>query len=204
MRQVPGTPRTPTAEAPPPAQRDIDPRITRSRQVILEATLRELAAAGYGAFAVESVAARAGVGKSTIYRHWRDKLALIEDALATLHDSEAPDISTGSPRERLERILRHVAHILSDSLFSACLPAMIEAAERDERLRRFHHEFQAAARQPLVDLLTEGRATGDFPAPIDPELTALALLGALFFHRLMTPSAFPPDKVSQLIDTVLG
>jgi len=150
------------------------------------------------------VAARAGVAKSTIYRHWRDKLALIEDALATLHESEAPDIATGAPRERLERLLLHVTHILSHSLFSACLPAMIEAAERDERLRRFHHEFQAAARQPLVDLLREGRATGDFPARIDPELAALALLGALFFQRLMTPSPYPADKVSQLLDTVLG
>src|SRR5947207_78275 len=54
-----------------------DPRIERSRMVILQAAVEELAEVGYGAFTIESVAARAGVGKSTIYRHWPDKLALL-------------------------------------------------------------------------------------------------------------------------------
>src|SRR5256885_1383400 len=63
---------------------DRDPRIERSRRVILEAALEELGQAGYGALTIESVAARAGVGKSTIYRHWPGKLALVEDAFRTL------------------------------------------------------------------------------------------------------------------------
>ncbi|MGH7647251.1 MAG: TetR family transcriptional regulator, partial [Gemmatimonadaceae bacterium] len=44
---------------------DADPRIARSRRVILSAALDELGEAGYGAFGIESVAARAGVGKAT-------------------------------------------------------------------------------------------------------------------------------------------
>ena len=59
----------------------LDPRIERSRRVILEAALDELGAVGYGALTIEGVAARAGVGKSTIYRHWPGKLPLVEDAL---------------------------------------------------------------------------------------------------------------------------
>ena len=47
---------------------NLDPRIVRSRRVILEATIDELAEAGYGAMTIESVAKRAGVGKATIYR----------------------------------------------------------------------------------------------------------------------------------------
>jgi AcrR family transcriptional regulator len=57
------------------AQSRTDPRIERSRLVIRRAALDELGQVGYGAFAIESVAARAGVAKSTIYRHWPDKLA---------------------------------------------------------------------------------------------------------------------------------
>jgi AcrR family transcriptional regulator len=45
-----------------------DPRVERSKQVILRAALAELGEVGYGAFTIESVAARAAVGKSTIYR----------------------------------------------------------------------------------------------------------------------------------------
>ena len=47
--------------------------------------LSELAAVGYGAFTIEAVARRSGVAKSTIYRHWPGKLALIADALDTLN-----------------------------------------------------------------------------------------------------------------------
>lgn len=150
------------------------------------------------------MAARAGAGKSTIYRHWRDKLALVADAFETLHEEALTDAASGTARERLVRILRHVAEVVSGSTFSACIPALIDAAERDARLRRFHHDFQAAARQPLQAMLQEGIASGELPAELDPELASYALLGAVFFQRLMTPSPFDPARAAELVDLVLG
>ena len=181
-----------------------DPRIERSRQVILEAALQELGEIGYGAFTIEAVAARAGVGKSTIYRHWPDKLELIADAFQTFHEQRGPDIGTGSPRGRVERVLRHVAEVVVSSTFSACIPALIDAAERERDLRKFHHRFQKEARQPLISLIAEGITSGDFSARADPELAALALLGAIFYRRLMTGEPFDPERASDLVDTVLG
>jgi TetR/AcrR family transcriptional regulator of autoinduction and epiphytic fitness len=182
----------------------VDPRIERSRQVILAAALSELGEIGYGAFTIESVAARAGAGKSTIYRHWPDKLTLIADAFETLHQQRGPDLSGGSLRDKLVRILAHVAEIVADSPFSNCLPAMIDAAERDPALRRFHHRFQTETRRPLVALIASGIAGGDFPADRDPELVAEALLGAIFFRRLMTSDVFDAAQAGALVDTVLG
>jgi TetR/AcrR family transcriptional regulator of autoinduction and epiphytic fitness len=182
----------------------VDPRIERSREVILQAVLDELSAVGYGALTIESVARRAGVGKATIYRHWPDKIALIADAFKLLQRQRDPELVTGSPREQLARILRHVADVVSDSPFSACLPALIEGAERDRAVRRFHHHFQAEARKPLIELISRGIASGDFPPRIDPEIAAFALLGAIFFCRLMTNTPFPEERVEALIDTVFG
>jgi len=187
-----------------PRNRPLDPRIERSRQVILRAALEELGDAGYGAFTIESVATRAGVGKSTIYRHWPDKLNLIANAFETLHEQMTPELETGSARERIERILRHVAEVVEGSTFSACIPALIDAAERDPRLRRFHHEFQSEARKPLVDVIVEGIAAGDFPSHVDPELAAFGLLGAVFFQRLMTPKPFDPERAGEPGYGVLG
>lgn len=181
-----------------------DPRIERSRKVILRAAFDELAEAGYAAFSIEAVARRAGVGKSTIYRHWPDRLVLIGDAFRMLQEERDPELVTGTARERLERVLRHVADILADSPFSDCLPALIHAAEQDEAVRRFHHHFQAEARKPLVELIRQGVVAGDFPARVDPELAAASLLGALFFCRLMTDAPFPDAGVGRLIDTVMG
>jgi hypothetical protein len=53
-------------------------------------------------------------------------------------------------------------------------------------------------------VIAEGVAAGDFPAHLDPELAALALLGAIFYRRLMTVEPFDPQRASELIDTVLG
>lgn len=187
-----------------PGNRLIDPRVERSKEVILRASLAELGEVGYGRFSIESVAARAGVGKSTIYRHWPDKLALIADAFETLHEDAGPQLGTGSSREKLELILRHVAEVVSDSPFSACMPAMIDAAERDARLRRFHHDFQRAARQPLVQVIAGAVAAGELRRGIDPELAAFELLGAIFFQRLMTAKPFDPGRAGDLVDTLFG
>jgi TetR/AcrR family transcriptional regulator of autoinduction and epiphytic fitness len=185
-------------------KRGADPRIERSRQVILRAVLEELSATGYGALTIESIARRAGVGKSTIYRHWPDKLVMIADAFKMLQDERDPELVTGSSREKLERILCHVADVVADSAFSACLPALIEAAEQDRSLRRFHHRFQAEARKPLIELISRGVAAAEFPPHIDPEIAAFALLGAIFFCRLMTSTPFPQESVRALIDTIFG
>jgi AcrR family transcriptional regulator len=189
--------------APRPKLR-VDPRIERSRQVILQAVLDELSELGYGSLTIESVARRASVGKATIYRHWPDKIALIADAFKLLQKQRDPELVTGSPREKLERVLRHVADVVAGSPFSACLPALIEGAERDRAVRKFHHQFQAEARKPTIELISRGIATGDFPPHIDPEIAAFALLGAIFFCRLMTNTPFPEERVHDLIDTVFG
>jgi TetR/AcrR family transcriptional regulator of autoinduction and epiphytic fitness len=182
----------------------IDPRVALSRQLILRAALDELGSAGYGGFTIESVAAHSGVAKSTIYRHWPNKLALIADAFRTFHEQQSPDIETGSPHQRVTRIVRHVAEIVAGSTFSACIPALIDGAERDPDLRTFHHQFQIEARKPLVAVIAAGVVTGDFPAHLDPALAASALLGAIFYRRLMSGESLDPAYAGELVDTVLG
>ena len=184
-------------------KRGVDPRIERSQQVILGAALEELGEIGYGGFTIESVAARAGVGKSTIYRYWPDKLALITDAFQTFHEKTLPDVDSGSPREKVARVLRHVAEVVAGSTFSSCIPALIDAAERDQQLRKFYFRFQRDARQPLIKVIADGVVDGSFPSHIDPELAAFALLGAIFLCRLTTSKRFDPKNVGDLIDTVL-
>lgn len=182
----------------------VDPRVERSRLVIRHAALEELGVVGYGAFTIESVAARAGVAKSTIYRHWSDKLDLIADAFETFHEQMVPDITPLPPRERIELLVRHVAEEFVASTFSICIPALIEGAERDPRLREFHHRYSASRRQSLIDVISEGIAVGDIPDYIDPELGALALLGPIIYRRLMTGEPFEPDRTGDLVETVLG
>lgn len=181
----------------------LDPRIARSRTAIRAAALDELGEAGYGGFSIESVAARAGVGRSTVYRHWDGKLDLIADALDSLNVQPGPEIA-GSPRERVEQILLHLVDVLGDSPFSACIPALIHAADHDTTVRAFHHAYNARRRKALADVIAAGTATGDFPAGTDAEAASLALAGAMFYRRLMTPEPPDPSLVTALMETVLG
>jgi len=185
-------------DAPP----EVDPRVERSRRVILEATLDELGEIGYGAMTIESVARRAGVGKATIYRHWQGKLALLSDALETLK-RPIPPPTEGPARERIVALLEALVDTLGESRWSRCMPALIDAAARDQTVQRFHQQFVSARRRIMVDLIAEGIATGELPADLDPVLTSEVLAGPIFYRRLMTGEPFPPALARRIVDMVL-
>jgi len=172
--------------------------------VILEAAVDELADVGYGGVTIESVAARAGVGKSTIYRHWPDKLALIADAFETFHVQMVPDVEDRSARESVETLLGHVAEVVLDSTWSRCIPALIEGAERDGRVREFHHGYSAERRHELTDVIARGIERGEFREGLDPELATIALLGVIFYRRLMTGEPLQPGGAGEVVELILG
>src|SRR5262245_8638859 len=127
-------------------EREMDPRVERSRRIILSAALEVMAEVGYGGLTIEAVAARAGVGKSTVYRHWTGNLDLVEDAIRNLK-AAVPYPTTGSVRDRLTELLRHIATAMTDSTWSHCLPAIIEAAERDPEVMTVHRRLAVERRQ---------------------------------------------------------
>jgi len=172
--------------------------------VILQAAVEELADVGYGRVTIESIATRAGVGKSTIYRHWPDKLALIADAFETFHEQMVPELGEIPVREAVALLLRHVAEVVVDSTFSRCIPALIEGAERDPRVREFHHRYSAERRQALIDLIARGIERHEISPDIDPQLATTTLLGAIFYRRLMSGRPFDPDDAPELVRLVLG
>ena len=181
---------------------ELDPRVERSRRVILEAVLEELGEVGYGAFTIEGVAARAGVGKSTIYRHWGGKFELVVDAFQTLKAS-ATVPAEGTLRDRVTSYLQQAASMLADSTYSSCMPALIDAAERDPKMKEFHNRFAAERRGVLVDLLQSGIDSGELPSSADPDLLADALVGSIVLRRLMMPKPCDPELVPKLVEQVL-
>jgi TetR/AcrR family transcriptional regulator of autoinduction and epiphytic fitness len=179
-----------------------DPRVERSRRVILEAVLDELGAVGYGALTIEAVAARAGVGKSTIYRHWPGKLELVEDAFRTLKAPvEVPE--GGTLRDKVVGVIEQVACLVEESTYSACMPALIEAAERDPEVRDFHCRFSSERRAVLVGLLRGAVENGELPSDTDPELLADALVGPILLRRLMLAQPVDPAIAPELVDQLL-
>ncbi|MGZ8746535.1 MAG: TetR/AcrR family transcriptional regulator [Mycobacterium sp.] len=183
-----------------------DPRVGQSRRAIRRAALEEFASVGYAGFRMESVAARAGVGRSTLYRHWRDKTALIADALETLNVQPDPnsELVSGTARQRVELMLSHLVRALTDSPVAACIPALIHATETDSAVRDFFHRYSAGRRRRLTDTIAAGVEDKQFPARVNAEAASVALSGAVFYRRLMTADVLDAAFIDDLIDTVLG
>jgi TetR/AcrR family transcriptional regulator of autoinduction and epiphytic fitness len=177
----------------------VDPRVTRSRRAVLEAAVEVLAESGYGAFTIDAVARRSGVARSTIYRLWPARAALIDDALTTLNVQPAEPIDTPrQARETVRTLMRHLDIGLNEGPVAACLPALIDGAERDAGIRRLHHGQNERRRARLAAAVSE--ATGDGP---DADLLAHALAGAVMYARLMTGRRLSGAQLDRLVDVVL-
>ena len=182
----------------------MDPRIQRTRDAVLPAALSVLAERGFASFTMEAVAEAAGVSKSTVYRYWPTRIALLRDALEGLNRQPDAEPEAGSARARIERLLEHLAAALSGSVLSACMPALVEAAERHGEVAEFLHQYSERRRSALTAAIRKGIEDGELPAHLDPELAALALSGPIFYRRLMTSTPLPPADVPRLVRQVLG
>lgn len=182
----------------------MDKRIERTRREVCSAVIALLGERGYAAFNMEAVAEKAGVSKSTLYRHWPTKLALIADALETLNLQPQPGPIDGDVRQRVTVLLRHLAEALATSRFAACIPALIEAAKHHPEVAHFLHEYSARRRETLVALLRGAVTAGELPTDVDPDTVSFALSGAIFYRRLMTPDPYSPEEVPALVAAILG
>jgi hypothetical protein len=109
-----------------------------------------------------------------------------------------------TPRARIEALLRHVADVVVDSAFSRAIPALIDGAARDSRIGEFLHRYSSERRRELALLVAEGIEMKQFSNRVDPDLAATALLGSIFYRRLMTDRPLDPAQIGPLIDAVLG
>jgi TetR/AcrR family transcriptional regulator of autoinduction and epiphytic fitness len=182
--------------------REPDPRIERTRRVVLDAALALLVERGYGEVTIEAVAARSGVAKSTIYRHWPSRLELINDAFMELKPT-LPTPTDGDVRDRLVAVLEQLAANVAASQWSACLPSLIDAAERDPTARELKTRLATNGRQTIAALLAEGVRNGELSADLDPDLMAEALAGPIILRRLMSAEPLEPARVRHLVEQVL-
>lgn len=178
-----------------------DPRVARSRRVIMDATIELLVERGVEATTVEAIAERSGAAKTTIYRHWPGKEAVLRAAIESIIPvAKAPD--TGSLRGDLTFFAHDLAGILTTSPTSALIPVLISAAERDDELAHLLAAFTAGRRMPIHAAVARATERGETAA--DPELIAGLLLGPLFYRRLLSRTPLEPEFVEQVATAVLA
>ncbi|MFG3345045.1 TetR/AcrR family transcriptional regulator [Streptomyces sp. NPDC048018] len=173
---------------------DSSRRSERSRRAIYAAALDLVAEAGYARTTVEGIAARAGVGKQTIYRWWpaNSKAAVLMEAFLDLAEQaagaaggdavrEIPD--TGDLAADLRLVLRATVDELNDPAFDRPTRALAAEGVVDPALGA---EFTAKLLEPqlqaYVRRIEAAQRAGDIDPAVDPR-TALELLVGPLHHR---------------------
>jgi AcrR family transcriptional regulator len=180
-----------------------DPRVQRSKAAILEATAELISEHGFPGVNIEAVAARSGAAKTTIYRHWPSREALVIEAFGLCAGPVAEPPDTGSVRGDLLQILSGLARFLREEGSCASLQSLADAARRDPELAALHAAFIAERQRPMVDVLERGVREGDLPAGLDVQNAISLLVGPLFYRAMVSFEPLDDDFVEAVIDGAL-
>ena len=190
-----------SSDAAPPTT-PLDPRVTRSRAAVLDATASLLAEQGWSGTTIEAIAERSGVAKTTIYRHWPHRAGLILEAFASL-GAVHEVAESGHLYADLVTMMCSLADDLDQSRWSRVLPALVEGAERDPELARLAATLGRERRRGLVHCLEAAVERGALPGDADVELMAHMLVDPLFFRRLVWRERTTTRFIESLVDHVL-
>ena len=168
------------------------PRSEQAHQAALDATVDLLLASGVEGVTLEEVAARSGVAKSTLYRHFESREGLITAAAATRCIVEYPTPDSGSLAEDLRFLFDRFLEAEAKHHVSDLLPLLIDAAKRAPEINSIVESIFAERRRPILTVLQLAQMRGEIGADLDLE-TALAIVtGPFTFRRLVEGKEVTP------------
>src|SRR5687767_12144081 len=138
-------------------------RSERSHRAIIAATQELLVERGYRELTIEGVAARAGVGKQTIYRWWPSRAALVLEAyLAASEAVLRPPPDGGSVREDVRALLGWLIAVLAEPTGGHVVAGLVSDLQHDSDLAQgFHRDVVPARRRAMLEALERGRERGE-------------------------------------------
>ena len=193
----------PAEDGPGGAQRG-RPRSQEADRAILAATLDRLASRGLAAMSIEEVAARAGVGKATIYRRWPSKGLLALDAFVASFQAEQPLPDTGTLRGALIAALTAWIRAVTRTPMGPMLTGLIAEAQHDADLRAAWRDrvLEPLRTQHRV-MLDRAIARGEIPATVDREVVLDLFFGAAQHRLLLGHLPLTDDFVRTVVDVIL-
>jgi AcrR family transcriptional regulator len=161
-------------------------RTARVAEAVFAAAVAELSARAYADISVESIAARAGVHKTTVYRRWGSKPELIRQALAGAAVSHIPVPDTGRVDEDLRALARAVQAVLSVPQGAAITRALIVGGLTSPEIAGVMSQFWAGRLAAISVIVDRAVARGELPAGTDPAALMHAMAAPLYYELLVT------------------
>jgi AcrR family transcriptional regulator len=161
------------------------PRSAEAHAAILRAALELAVEGGLRGLSMEAIAARAGVGKATIYRRWKTKEALFVEAIGSIAlNPEVPD--TGSVRGDFKIASDAAVGRMAPEAFRVLPRLMADAADDPELLEALQQALVRPRRAAIAVILRRGIERGELRSDIDPDLVSEMLIGPMIARVLMS------------------
>lgn len=156
---------------------------------------------------MEAVAARAGVGKATIYRRWSRKEGLIVHALARLTEIARPP-ATGNLRDELVAHIDLLRRRTTDPVAGRILPRVLSVASDHQEIADLYKQYVVTPRvERIAEVLRRGQASGELPPDLDIALTVDMLTGPVLARKWLPLAGSRPltrAQLERIVDTVLA
>ena len=180
------------------------PRSERADKAIIDAALSLFAESGPEGLCIERVAARAGVGKATIYRRWPGKEDLLLDAIAALK-APLPEPVGRSVREDLVILLGAMCQEAADPRQAREFALLLgEGAKYPRLMARYVETVLEPRREVVRAVLRRGVATGELRPGLDVEAALFMLVGAVVARRGPEQQVVPPGYPERVVDGLLA
>lgn len=179
------------------------PRSGRAHRAILEAVQELIIEEGFADLRLEHVAARADVGKATIYRHWPSKEALALELLLELASPHIAVADTGDTRQELLAAVTNVVRALTETPFGPVIRALLSQIAINPSLGDpFRASVVQARREEIGRIIRRGVQRGDLRADVDVDIATELLVGPAYF-RLMFGGVLDNDFAQRIVDGFL-
>ncbi|HEU5037651.1 MAG TPA: TetR/AcrR family transcriptional regulator [Nocardioides sp.] len=179
------------------------PRDATRREAALQAAREILAEDGYAAVTIAGVAERAGVARTTIYRSWPTKGALVLDAVTELMDL-GPAAKSGDWHADLLAAIEGSMRALSRSVAGRTIPALAVDLSRDPVLaEEFRTRFAQPRKREVVNLLERGVELGFVRHDVDLDLVEDILVAPIVHRLAVTGAPVTESMVHDLVGLVV-
>jgi AcrR family transcriptional regulator len=179
------------------------PRSERVHQAILTAARELLMEEGFAAIRLEHVAARAGVGKATIYRRWSSKQALAQDLLSQLAAPHIAVADTDNTHDELLAVVTNPMRAVTETDFGPVIKAMLSQIASNPSIGDpFRASVVGARRAEVARVIERGIARGDLRKDADISVATELLVGPVYF-RLMFGGVLDVAFAEQIVDSVM-
>ncbi len=169
------------------------------RARVLHAAQQELLTTGYGGFSMSAVAQAAGVARTTIYRRWPTRAALVADVATELNATWVPEPAPGPLREQLREIAASIAATITDPTIAPIIQALFTVDSADTEHVR---SALRMSRSEVYDrLLADARDRGErVPDDVDGWSLVEAIVAPIWMRRYVTGLPVTPEALDGFVD----